>query len=727
MIKFSLYPILFFYLITNGFSQEAILLDENSPIIVNSQKKHVKIFEDKNENLNIDDFVNSTLVLEEFSGELLDSRTLYWIKQDIISNLDTPREIDLRINGDIQFIDNIEIFIIKENKVVDVFSRSPVARNLISASNPYEITRNNYLFYNPSFYLEKNSKATIFFKVKPYQLVNRGIFSSSFVDSKAHSEFRRFGLYLEGSLFGAILALGVFGWFSALKNKDKTSLTYAIWILFGLLSIGTLVVHDGSRYSEFFDIFHIDNFLLSFLPSQIFFLLLFGYGQAFTYLIFARNYLEIKYYFPKLYITTNIGLLIYILSFTFGIFVENHNVHTNIYFLVPASTSITMLLIIYWCAFKRWRGGMSIAAFFMVAMVPYFFFRSLFLFGIAGIPSPLTLLPDEGFGLFMKDTNLAQSIGISCEALIMALAVVARTRYLQDELAINLKKQNELTANQNKILEATVAERTKELSEKHEELNKEHQVVTESINYAQIIQNGQLPRDHRVEGRFKSFYSFWEPRDKIGGDLWWVSTTRVKGEFALAVADCTGHGVPGAMLALLVSSSLEQIYSTDNKTSTHEAIKSLDYLTRVGLNQDNPEAQSNDGCDAAIIKIEPQKNKLYFTGAKLDLFKLSKNNTTKYSANRISLGYKEPLDEEPVEIVIDYHEGDTFVVVTDGLTDQIGEKERKSYGYKRIENILNNNSKANAEEIGEKLKDDFLIWQGNEKRRDDVTFIAFTL
>ena len=114
------------------------MLDENSPIIVNSQKKHVKIFEDKNENLNIDDFVNSTVELEEFSGELLDSRTLYWIKQDIISNLDTPREIDLRITGDIQFIDNIEIFIIKENKVVDVFSRSSVARNLISASNPYD-------------------------------------------------------------------------------------------------------------------------------------------------------------------------------------------------------------------------------------------------------------------------------------------------------------------------------------------------------------------------------------------------------------------------------------------------------------------------------------------------------------------------------------------------------------------------------------------------------------
>ena len=72
-----------------------------------------------------------------------------------------------------------------------------------------------------------------------------------------------------------------------------------------------------------------------------------------------------------------------------------------------------------------------------------------------------------------------------------------------------------MAENQNKILEATVTERTQELSKKHEELNKEHQIVTESINYAQIIQNGQLPRDHRVEGRFKSFYSFGNQEIKL--------------------------------------------------------------------------------------------------------------------------------------------------------------------------------------------------------------------
>ena len=80
------------------------------------------------------------------------------------------------------------------------------------------------------------------------------------------------------------------------------------------------------------------------------------------------------------------------------------------------------------------------------------------------------------------------------------------------------------------------------------------------------------------------------------------------------------------------------------------------------VNQDNPDAQSNDGCDAAIIKIEHRKRNFVYR-CKIDLFKLSNNKTMKYSANRISLGYKD--HSENVETVIDYHEGDTFVVVTD--------------------------------------------------------------
>ena len=79
------------------------------------------------------------------------------------------------------------------------------------------------------------------------------------------------------------------------------------------------------------------------------------------------------------------------------------------------------------------------------------------------------------------------------------------------------------------------------------------------MNYASRLQRGQLPRQERIDGRFSSFATIWEPRDTIGGDLYWLSSYQQSGPFALAVADCTGHGVPGAMLSLLFREFAEKI------------------------------------------------------------------------------------------------------------------------------------------------------------------------
>ena len=127
--------------------------------------------------------------------------------------------------------------------------------------------------------------------------------------------------------------------------------------------------------------------------------------------------------------------------------------------------------------------------------------------------------------------------------MIMALAVISRTRWLQQELANSIQSQNDLMANQNKVLEHTVAERTKELAEQHQALDEAHQLVVGSVNYASRLQRGQLPRHVRLENRFASFATIWEPRDTIGGDLYWVSSSQHDGPFVLSVADCTGHDV----------------------------------------------------------------------------------------------------------------------------------------------------------------------------------------
>jgi serine phosphatase RsbU (regulator of sigma subunit) len=255
--------------------------------------------------------------------------------------------------------------------------------------------------------------------------------------------------------------------------------------------------------------------------------------------------------------------------------------------------------------------------------------------------------------------------------------------------------------------------------------------VMESVNYASRLQKGQLPRQERIEGRFSSFATIWEPRDTIGGDLYWLSSSQQSGPFVLCVADCTGHGVPGAMLSLLVSNSLARIYANDNSEDPATALMSLDYYVRTGLNQDKANSESDDGCDAAVLRIDRDNDTIEFAGAKLGLFQVNAQGVlTRHLGSRCSLGYQDAVVEadKPVVKKISYQSGDVFAVVTDGFTDQVGGSTGKtSFGYRRLEEVLKANFKSSAEEITAAMKSDFAAWQGTNTRRDDVTAVVFSL
>jgi serine phosphatase RsbU (regulator of sigma subunit) len=251
------------------------------------------------------------------------------------------------------------------------------------------------------------------------------------------------------------------------------------------------------------------------------------------------------------------------------------------------------------------------------------------------------------------------------------------------------------------------------------------------VNYASRLQRGQLPRQEKIEDCFASFASIWEPRDTIGGDLFWLSSSQQSGSYVLAVADCTGHGVPGAMLSLLVSNSLERIYVNDTAEDPATALMSLDHYVRTGLNQDRADSESDDGCDAAVLRIDSDKNTIEFAGAKLGLFQVNSLGVlTRHLGSRCSLGYQDEVAvaDKPVVQKITYQSGDLFAMVTDGFTDQIGgSKGKTSFGYRRLEDILKANYKASAEEITVAMRNEFAAWQGPNARRDDVTAVVFRL
>ncbi len=600
--------------------------------------------------------------------------------------------------------------------------------NILSHSNGRKSNISNAPSSFGVFYLKPDTPTLLLLKINDFNIINFDKFKKLIlIDHSASLEARRYTLYLEGILLGFLFALALFGWFSGFSNRDKTSFHYGVWIFIALLASATTRMFDGTRFFEFF--VNLDGLHNSIGPYTTLLPKFFFCMQDIAFVIFARAFLELKSKFLRLHTTTSLWILWQFTSvYLFDIFNIDflYRRELNVIFFIGTLTAVYVASII------RYFQGMKIANFFIIAMLPYLFFRVSLYLGAVDIPSPFAGFEPQGLGALLRNRQSFVAIGASCEALIMAFAIISRTRFLNEQLKLSIETKKDFLESQNNLLETTVSERTKEIKEQHIALSHAHQLVVGSVNYASRLQRGQLPRQQRIAGRFESFDVIWEPRDTIGGDLWWISSENRPGPFYLGVADCTGHGVPGAMLSLLVSNSLERIHVGDANPDPARGLMALDHMLRSGLNQDRADSESDDGCDMALLRIDPTAKTMQFAGAKIGLFQLQSDGQVKrHAAARVSLGYQQAPDpkDEPQSQTIAYGADDVFVLVTDGFTDQLGgdPARPRSFGYRPIEAVLSSMPKASASDIVAKLKQDFAQWQGNFKRRDDVTVLVFRI
>lgn len=648
-------------------SHAKISMTPETPMVFTD--KDILVFEDPTQQATAQDvYAQQHNFVKPEQIKSLKSNVTYWVLLKIDSKLDHDRFIQIDASGWKRLTPNL---IYSDGQIRTLKSVGFVGSyNPFLDNSPLKTSIATFDSGFPKFLLKSGAEVTLLIQLNSHPFFNARSFSVNLIDDITFAEFRRFSLYIEGALFGTLFALTVFALFNAYQTKDKVNSYYALWISVAFLSIFASWIYDGYRFFEFFDIESKSAANGDSVAFIIFAAV--SYGQAITYTLFARQYLNIKQHFPKLYFLTTIWVayaVVYCLLMLTGsfYFLENY-IDLQKFFALPYALSVGFLLITFFaCSYLRYREGFVFSIYFTYAIIPYLVFRLSFVFGTYGFPTIFQFLPDQGLGYFLKNpwTNLA--FGICMEALIMALAVISRARWLQLELARSSKQQTTLVEQQNMLLETKVEERTLELRQKQE-------IVESSMNYASRLQRGQLPRAARLEDRFKSFATIWEPRDTIGGDLYWISSSQHPGPFVLVVADCTGHGVPGAMLSLLVSNSLERIFAKSTIDEPTKALTSLDYFIRSGLNQDLNDSESNDGCDAAMVRIHQDRKLLEYAGAKIDLFHIdSRGELHRYRSNRISLGYK---DQDAESILptkeIHYESGDLFMIVTDGLTDQIG-------------------------------------------------------
>ncbi len=254
--------------------------------------------------------------------------------------------------------------------------------------------------------------------------------------------------------------------------------------------------------------------------------------------------------------------------------------------------------------------------------------------------------------------------------------------------------------------------------------------VMSSVRYARLIQEAQLPHAVALKDTLKDFAVEWHPRDTIGGDFWWVHHHEPNNTLVMALVDCAGHGVPGAMLSVLVNSLLDKIFSSQPTMDLSQALLLLDELVRKGLRQDMPNSESDDGCDAALVRIHLKSQAVEFVGAKINLYEIqASGQVEQHKGQRLSLGYRDVPVPQAHQQQWTAQPGSRFVLVTDGVTDQLGGMKTTpvAFGYQRLMHVLTNAATQSAEQIAQQLLQATIDWQGTHARRDDLTILAFEI
>ncbi|MEA3456237.1 MAG: transporter substrate-binding domain-containing protein, partial [Campylobacterota bacterium] len=254
--------------------------------------------------------------------------------------------------------------------------------------------------------------------------------------------------------------------------------------------------------------------------------------------------------------------------------------------------------------------------------------------------------------------------------------------------------------------------------------------ITDSIEFAAIIQQAFIPEEQELSLFFKDYFTIWEPRDIVGGDIYFFDKLDEKNQAILMVIDCTGHGVPGAFVTMLVKTLarnlIAHVKEENKRISPAELLSVFNRSLKHLLKQQDKSSLSNAGFDAAIILIDKDENELIYAGANIPLFYMKDSKIIIIKADRHSLGYKTSnADFKFTDHALSFDQTIQFYLTTDGYIDQNGGKKSFPMGKKQFKNILETHTEKTMMEQKRILKEALIAYQGNEDRNDDITIVGF--
>ncbi len=249
-----------------------------------------------------------------------------------------------------------------------------------------------------------------------------------------------------------------------------------------------------------------------------------------------------------------------------------------------------------------------------------------------------------------------------------------------------------------------------------------HKKITESINYAHRIQRSILPTVNTIKAIFPESFMMYKPKDIVSGDFPWI---RERGDYLyLAAVDCTGHGVPGALMSFIGYFILNEVTGHEEILDTGVVLDRLHKGVQQTLKQEAADSESKDGMDVAFCRFNLKKKELQFSGAHRPLYYLHENVVTEIKADKYPIGgmqYK--TRKEFVTHTINYSENDSIFFFTDGLPDQFNTAGKK-FMSKQVKDIIENNQDKSFDDLSRIMDTAFEEWKGEHKQMDDVLLIG---
>ena len=266
------------------------------------------------------------------------------------------------------------------------------------------------------------------------------------------------------------------------------------------------------------------------------------------------------------------------------------------------------------------------------------------------------------------------------------------------------KKLFEDVLEANRTLEKKVIARTRE--------------ITDSIQYASRIQNALLPSSKELDKLLPSYFILNKPRNIVSGDYYWVANKDNK--MIVAVADCTGHGVPGAFMSILGIAYLNEILSKSAVVRANEILNQLRGQVIKSLRQTGKADEARDGMEIALCVVDFEKKKLQYSGAFRPLYLIRENELMEFKGDSMPIGFYDDEDLSFKNEELNFLENDIIYMFSDGYVDQLGGPDRKTFKSGKFKQLLTEIHKKTLQEQKEILENQFEEWKNNIEQIDDI-------